>query len=332
MGKYNVYGLGNALMDIQAFVNEDFLKKYNLEKGIMSLIDENKSKEILSGLNSYKTNSQPGGDCANSMSTIALLGGKPVFNGVVADDMYGRLYDKMLADRGVKTVIYKIASGITGNSIVLTTPDAERTMNTHLGVCREYSREEIDIKILEESQIVHCTGYNWDTPDQKDAVKYVMDNAKHLGKRVSFDLADPFCVDRNGEDFRSIISKFVHIVFGNEKEAQMLTGENDPVKAGRAIRKMGAEIVLVKVGAEGSYLFYDDKEIKIAVCKADRVLDSTGCGDSYAGGFLYGITNGYTNEKSAKIASLVAGKMIEVPGAQFESLDFNNIKQKIKDL
>jgi len=159
-----------------------------------------------------------------------------------------------------------------------------------------------------------------------------METAKIMNKKVSFDLADPYCVGRNIDDFKRIINSFVNIVFGNEEEAKMLTGENDPIKAGESIRKMGAEIVLVKVGGNGSWLFYDDKQIKISVSKAETVLDSTGCGDSYAGGFLFGITNGFTNEKSADIASLVAGKMISVPGAQFESLNFKEIKKRIGEI
>ena len=331
MGKiFDVFGIGNALMDIQTFVPEKIIKKLKLSKGTMQLIDEKRAKEILNEIAGFKSVSLPGGSCANSMSTIAFLGGKPVFTGIVSDDFYGRLYLSKITQRGVKSLIKVKDNGVTGTSIVLTTEDAERTMNTHLGICRELSKDDIDVDVLLESKLMHTTGYKWDTESQKGALEFAMSNSKENGIEISFDIADPFCVERNISDFKRIISNYVDLLFGNNEEAKILTGKSDPAEAGKIISEMGPKIVLVKDGCRGSYLFYNGKMSKIDIYKASEVLDSTGCGDVYAGGFLYGYTQGYEIEKCAKIASLVASKIISVPGVQFESLDFNGIKDFIK--
>ena len=330
MAEYDVFGLGNALMDIQAFIPDSILKKLKINKGIMHLIDEQKSREILNTIANYKTISVPGGSCANTMSTIGMLGGKSVYTGIVTDDMYGRLYESKICQRNVKTLIRKVDFGITGTSIILTTEDAERTMNTHLGVCRNYSKDDINEGVLSQSKIFHSTGYQWDTPTQKEAVEYTMKRAKEMGLKVSFDIADPFCIERNVIEFKKIITDYVDVLFGNKDEAKILTGKEDPIEAGKEIIKMGVDIAVVKVGANGSYIFNKDKVIKIDIYKADKVLDSTGCGDIYGGGFLYGYSKDYSIEQCGKIASYMASQIISVPGVQLEALDFNKIGDFIK--
>ena len=332
MSEFDVFGFENALMDIQAFVPDSLLKKLKINKGVMHLIEEKESRDILNNISSYKTMSFPGGSAANTLSTIAMLGGRSIFSGVVSDDFYGRLYESKLAGRGVKTVIKKLQTGLTGTSIILTTEDAERTMLTHLGVCREYSKDDIDIELFSKARIFHCTGYQWDTPKQKEATQFMMEKAKSLGLKVSMDIADPFCIERNVDDFKKLISEHVDILFANKEEAKFLTGIDDPVEAGKAVRKMGAEVILVKVGSEGSYLFYEDRIEKIDVYTPEKVLDSTGCGDIFGGGFLYGYSKGYDLVKCAKIASFMASRIISVPGVQLESLDSEKIKSGVEEI
>lgn len=331
MSAYDVFGLGNALMDVVSFIPDDVLKKLNLDKGIMHLVDDDKSREIASAISEYKTISVPGGSCANSMSTVSMLGGKSVYTGIVADDMFGRMYETKIAKRGVKTIIRKVSAGITGQSIILTTPDAERTMNTNLGVCRNYAKSDINTDILTASSIFHCTGYQWDTDSQKEAVKFAMNTAKANNVRVSFDIADPFCIGRNADEFMKVISENVDILFGNKEEVKILTGREDPVEAGKAIADMGVDIVAVKTGSEGSYIFSGGKMIKIDIYKADKVLDSTGCGDIYGGSFLYGLAKGYDLECCGRIASYMAAQIISVPGVQLENLDFDKIHSFISE-
>lgn len=329
MAKYDVFGLGNALMDVQSFIPDNVLEKIDLAKGVMHLVDDNKSREISSAISEYKTLSVPGGSCANTMSTISVLGGKSVYTGIVADDMFGRMYENKIASRGVKTLIRKLDTGITGTSIILTTPDAERTMVTNLGVCRNYVKEDINVDVLTDSAIFHCTGYQWDTDSQKEAVKFAMTTAKNNGIKVSFDIADPFCIERNAAEFQEVISKNVDILFGNKEEVKILTGKDDPIEAGKAIAAMGVEIVVVKVGSEGSYIFNNGKMITVNIYQADKVLDSTGCGDIYGGGFLFGLAKGYDLETCGKIASYMAAQIISVPGVGLESLDLTKIGEFI---
>ena len=331
MSNYDVFGLGNALMDVVSFIPDDVLKQLKLDKGIMHLVDDNKSREIASAISKYKTTSVPGGSCANTMSTISMLGGKSVYTGIVADDMFGRMYENKIAGRGVKTLIRKMSEGITGQSIILTTPDAERTMNTNLGVCRNYAKSDINVDVLSDSTVFHCTGYQWDTDSQKEAVKFAMNTAKNKKVKVSFDIADPFCIGRNAEEFMKVISENVNILFGNKEEIKMLTGKEDPIEGGKKIADMGVDIVVVKVGSEGSYIFHNGEMLKVDIYKADKVLDSTGCGDIYGGGFLYGITKGYDLEKCGKIASYMAAQIISVPGVQLELLDFKAIHKFIDE-
>ncbi|MBN2545595.1 MAG: adenosine kinase [Spirochaetes bacterium] len=331
MNNFHVFGIGNALMDIQAFIDENFLLKLHIPKGVMHLIDEEKSRKILEELASYKTISLPGGSCANTTSTIAKLGGNPVFTGIVSDDIYGRLYNSKIIQRGVKSLIKFRNNGLTGTSIILTTDDAERTMNTHLGVCRDISKDDIDFNLMSKCKILHLAGYVWDTPQQKEVVEYVMKSAKEMGLKITFDIADPFCIERNKNDFIRIIKEYVNILFGNKDEAKILTDKDDPVEAGKIIKDMGVDVAIVKVGKEGSYLFYNNKHEKIDIYKPEKVMDSTGCGDTYAGGFLYGLINNYDYVKCAKIASYYASRVVSVPGVQLELLDHKQIKKFIND-
>lgn len=326
---YDVFGLGNALMDVQLFVQDSLLNDLKIEKGIMHLVDEEKSIEILNAISDIKSINIPGGSCANTLGALAMLGSKVAYTGVVADDMYGRLYGKKLSERGVKVLLRFKDTGLTGTSIILTSDDAERTMVTHLGVCREYTSEDVDMEIFRNSSIFHCTGYQWDTESQKETVEWLMSKANRLAKTVSFDIADPFCISRNVDDFKRIIHDYVDILFGNIDEAKILTGLEDPIEAGKAILKMGAKIAVVKVGSQGSYIFSGDEIIKIDVFKAEKVLDSTGCGDTYAAGFLYGYTKKWPLKKCGDTASKLASKIISVPGVQFEKMDFTKIKNEI---
>lgn len=326
---YDLFGLGNALMDVQVFIEDKFLNEHDIQKGIMTLVEEDKSRELIGSIAGLKSVCVPGGSCGNTMSTAAMLGGKSVFTYVVADDMYGRLYERQLSERGVKSIVSMKDEGLTGTSIILTTPDAERTMLTHLGVCREFTKSDIDLEVFAASKVFHTTGYELDTPLQKEAVREALAQAKKRGVKVSFDIADPFCISRNVDEIKEMIADSIDIVFGNKDEVKILTGKEDPIEAGKAIIAMGAEIALVKVGGDGSYVFTKEGFTQVPVYKADNVLDSTGCGDIYAGGFLFGYTMGFDLVKSANIASFVASKIIGVAGVQLEKLDFTEIKNFI---
>lgn len=328
----DVFGLGNTLVDIQTFIDDKLLRKLKITKGIMTLIDEKQSREVLTAIADLKTKYVPGGSCGNSISMIAMMGGKAVYSGVVADDIYGRLYENKISERGVKSMLRFADTGLTGTSIVLTSPDAERTMLTHLGVCEEFTKSDLNIEALADSAIFHTTGYEFDTPLQKEALIEAMKMMKKNGKKVSFDIADPFCIERNRDELKAVINEYVDILFGNFEEMKILTGCSDPIEAGKQIRaESDVSICLVKVGGNGSYAFFDDTYVQIPVYPAEKVLDSTGCGDIYAGGFLYGYTSGYGIEKSAHIASYLASKIIAVAGVALEKFNMEEIKSFIAE-
>ncbi|PID57029.1 adenosine kinase [candidate division KSB3 bacterium] len=326
MPHFDVFGMGNSLIDIQAFVDESFLASIGVDKGIMHLIDEERSRSILNRLKNIPTEMLPGGSCANTMSTIAFSGGRPLYTGIVADDEYGGTYEEKLTQQGVKTLTKWMKSGLTGSSIILTTPDAERTMNTHLGVCREFKKHDIDLDLLKESQVFYLTGYMWDTQEQKDTAIYAMEQAKRFGLKVSFDIADPFLVERNRGEFPAIIKEYVDILFGNAQEMMMLTDIESPLEAGKELQK-SCEIAAVKIGKEGSYVITDMVE-KVDAFPVSAV-DSTGAGDSYAGGFLYAYCQGKPLAQCARFANYIASQIVTVKGLGFHLLNQEVIQKNL---
>jgi sugar/nucleoside kinase (ribokinase family) len=326
MPQCDVFGMGNSLIDIQAFIDDTFLSSIGVDKGIMHLIDEERSRSILKRLKNIPTEMLPGGSCANTMSTIAFLGGRPAYTGIVTDDEYGKVYEEKLTKQGVKTLTKWVKYGLTGSSIILTTPDAERTMNTHLGVCREFEKSDIDLDLLKESQVFYLTGYMWDTQEQKDTAIYAMEHAKRCGLKVSFDIADPFLVERNRGEFPHIIKEYVDILFGNAQEVMMLTDIESPLEAGKELQK-SCEIATVKIGKEGSYVIADNIE-RVASFPVDAV-DSTGAGDSYAGGFLYAYCQDKSLPECARFANYTASRIVTVKGLGFHLLDQQAIRESL---
>jgi len=329
MAQYDVFGVENSLVDIQAFVSDVFLDDIGVNKSIMHLVDEERSRSILRRLEGLPTEIVPGGSCANTMRTVAFLGGQSVYTGSVADDLYGRIFEDKLHSFGVKTITKWLTHGMTGSCVILTTPDAERTMNTHLGVCREITKADIDLDVLKASRVFYTTGYMWDTDEQKAAAIFAMEHAKRFGLKISFDIADPFLVERNRGEFPEIIKEYVDILFGNAQEVMMLTDIDSPLEAGKALRHRGS-IVTVKLGKSGSYVITDTVE-KVASFPVDAI-DSTGAGDAYAGGFLYAYCQNKPLAECARVANYIASRMVTVKGMGFHDLNQAAIQAAIADM
>ncbi len=327
MATYDVFGMGNSLIDIQAFISDQFLEEIGVNKGIMHLIDEERSRSILRRLEKIPLEMIPGGSCANTISTVAFLGGTPVYTGIVSDDGYGKVYEEKLQEYGVKTVTKWVKTGMTGSSIILTTPDAERTMNTHLGVCRQFAKPDIDLDVLKDCHVFHLTGYMWDTDNQKDTAVHAIEHAKQNGLKISFDVADPFLVERNRGEFPRIINDYVDILFGNAQEVMMLTDIDSPLDAGKELQK-SCETVVVKIGKEGSYVITDTMQKVESFPVA--AIDTTGAGDSYAGGFLYAFTHGKDLAECARFANYIASRIVTVRGLGFHLLDKTAIRAELK--
>lgn len=315
---YDVSGLGNPLVDILINVYDDFLVQGNLHRGIMHLIDVERKTRLLELTRGKERVMEVGGSCPNTIATLALLGARVALTGSIGNDPYGSFFEDRLKEKGIDSFLCRSKED-TGVCIILITPDRERTMNTYLGACREYRKEHVPVEMVAGSRFFYFTGYMWDTENQKEAVTYAMDIAKKNGVKIAFDLADPFAVERYRREFLRIIEDTVDIVFANAREAHLLHSSRLPEDEDvyQAAAHLGGlcEVAVVKNGARDTHLSTGGTIITIPGFKID-VRDTTGAGDSFAAGFLYGMVKGYPLDACCRIASFVASRTIEKIGAQ----------------
>ena len=310
--KYDVSGLGNPLVDILVHVDDGFLRDNNLNKGIMHLIEKEESRRLIDHLRGKPVEMESGGDCPNTITTLALLGLDAAFTGKIGRDELGDVFERKIREKGVHSFLRKDRVD-TGTSVILITPDKERTMNTHLGACREYRREDLPAEMVESSSIFYFTGYMWDTDNQKEAARGAIAIAKRKGVRIAFDVADPFAVERYKDDFLGLIERDVDILFANAHEAALLTGCG--VEDCASVLGELCPLVVIKNGGNGSFVHHGGYVKSVPSFKTE-VRDTTGAGDNFAAGFLYGLVKGYPVETCGSIASFVASKTIEKIGAQ----------------
>lgn len=302
----------NAIMDIVIQVTEEEFSRFGLERGIMHLVDQHRQVEILSSLSSHEHTVELGGSAMNAMRTLAQLGKKTVFAGMVSDDEFGRKILDRISSLDITSRI-SVGDGGTGTCVILVTPDGERTMCTFLGASRLYGGDIVPHEDIKDSQVFHFCGYQWDTEGQKSGIKTAIDTAKNAGTKVSFDIADPFVVGHNKEDFSHIIQNYADIVFANEEEAKILFGKS-PLETAKQIASNGATAV-VKLGAKGAIICRDGVITEIPAAPAS-VVDTTAAGDMFAAGFLYGYTSGKTLEQCGQIAAYLASDVISRYGAR----------------
>jgi len=322
--KIDVSGLGNPLVDILVYIDDDFLLENKLTKGIMHLIEKNKKEYLLDKIKDKKYEISIGGSCPNTIATLSMLGLKTALTGKIGQDRFGSIFEQKTIEINVISYLIK-DKGDTGTSTILITPDKERTMNTYLGVCREYKKKDLPTEMVEKSSFFHFTGFMWDTENQKQATRYAIDIAKRSGVMVVFDVADPFAVNRNREDFLRLIKDDVDIVFANAQESRILTGVNIE----KGIRKLGAicNIAVIKNGEKDTYISNYGNIISVPSFKCN-VLDTTGAGDNFSAGFIYGLIKGYSLDMCGKIASFVAAKTVEKIGAKAPE----NLKDLLEDM
>ena len=323
---HDVVSLGNPLMDILIDVEEGFLKELNLVKGNMHLLDEEQIKEIENKLNQTKIKLAPGGSEANTLSALSMLGHKVVYFGKVGQDDYGETYHKKLLEDGVLSKVIKV-NGMTGKAITLITPDSERTFATHLGVSILFEDSEINEGDIIEAKYLHITAYILNGEPTRTAAMKAMEIAKNNNVKICLDLADPNMVKANKELLKTVIEEYANIVIANENEAKEFTGQ-EPEEAINTLAEK-AEITIIKLGKEGSIIKNNNKIIKIPGFKVNAI-DTTGAGDIYTAGFLYGLLNDLSLEISGKIASFIASKVVEVKGARLNKMPVEEIN-KIKN-
>ncbi len=322
--RFDICGMGNPLVDILVYVDDAFLLKHGLNKGIMHLIDWERRELLLELIRGKEITMEAGGSCPNTLATLGLLGLRVAFMGKIGNDDLGRVFEEKITAKKVHSYLHKCKEK-TGTSIILITPDKERTMNTHLSACREYREDDLPVEVIDGSRFFYFTGYMWDTETQKTAVKKAIQRARESGLQIIFDTADPFAVERYREDFLDLISESVDIVVANAQEAQILTGG----KIEDGVKKLGehARIAVVKNGAKNTHIFSEGTYINVPSFHTD-VKDTTGAGDAFSAGFIYGLIKGHSLYMCGKIASFVASKTIEKIGAQVPD-DIHNLLQKM---
>ena len=325
-----VYGIGNPLIDYLCSIEDKDLSSLSLNKGTMLLIDSDKQKEIVEYTKGRDISYSCGGSCPNTMVTLCSLGIPTTLAGSIGNDELGEMYRKKLRESGVTDQLVTKDKSVTGTSIILLTPDKERTMNTYLGANRLYSPEDVVEKSVEEADLFYFTGYMWDTESQKNSVLKTLESCKKKGKKIAFDVADPFAVGRYRQTFQSLISEYCDIVFANSEEARYLMDNYDPYECCRSLGKL-CPIAVVKNGKKGSFLSDNRKISLIPMYGTSVPVDTTGAGDTYAAGFLYGYLTGRSNEAACNIASYLAGRIITRIGAQFQKEEFPEIISYIED-
>ena len=325
-----VYGIGNPLIDIIAKIEEKDLLTLKKTKGTMALINKEEREEIVKFIENKEKTFSCGGSCPNTMITLSAMGVKTALGGKIGDDEFGSIYEKRLIKHSnITTALVQGNSLPTGSSIILITPDSERTMNTFLGANREFSEKDVNERLLDESDFFYFTGYMWDTENQKSAVEKCLFICKKKKIKVAFDVADPFAVQRYKTDFLKIIEKSADYVFANNEEASFLFDEPAPAKAAAIIAEMG-KTGAIKWGKQGSVIKEPKKEIlRIPIIGDKGRVDTTGAGDTYAAGFLYGVCNGKSIETAGKCASFLASAIVSKIGAQFTEEESIVLKREI---
>lgn len=306
--RFDVAGIGNAIVDIIAEAGDEFLIANGIQKGGMTLIDEPRAEELYAKMGPAVEVS--GGSCANTIAGIASLGGKGVYFGKVRDDQLGKVFQHDLKAMGVHFDTVPATDGpSTARCYILVTPDAQRSMNTFLGAAGGIGPEDIDEDLIKASAITYMEGYLWDPPRAKEAFVKASGIAHEAGRMVSLTLSDSFCVDRYRDEFRKLAKEEVDLLFANEAEIMSLYEVDTFDAALQSVRKDCKFAALTRSEA-GSVIIADGEVHVVDAVKIPKIVDSTGAGDLYAAGFLFGLARGYGPVRCGQLGSLAASESI----------------------
>lgn len=313
----DVFGVGNALVDILALVDDDFIaSRDGIEKGGMMLVDAVKQADLLNDLEGSELRLRSGGSAANTMIAVAQSGGSSFYAGKVAADPHGEFYKQDLEEAGVQFSSAPSHEGPTGTSLILTTPDTERTMCTHLGVSTDLDEQDVNIERLSSSKIAYIEGYLWDAEKPRAASKHAMATAKSRGVQVALTFSDMFLVDRFGDDFRQIVNDYCDIVFCNADEVRHFFRVESLDECAKQLGKI-VETAFVTDGKEGCHVVHRGLASHVEGFEA-KAVDTVGAGDAFAGGVLFGLTSGLDYEDAARWGNYVASRVVQVYGARLE--------------
>jgi sugar/nucleoside kinase (ribokinase family) len=328
--KYHVYGVGNALVDIVTEVDDEFLLTHEVEKGVMTLVDEKRQHKLIEAIDMKRSNRQCGGSAANTVIAVSQFGGRSYYSSLVAKDELGKFFLEDLKRNGVSTNLnYKnCPDGLSGRCLVMTTSDAERTMNTFLGVSSFVSPEHLNEEAIKQSEYVYLEGYLVASPKGLDALIEAKKVAEKHKVYTALTFSDPSMVKYFPDQMNKIIGASVDLLFCNEEEAMIFTGK-DTLTEAREELKLSARRFVITLGSNGAMIFDGDTFIQIEPYKV-RAVDTNGAGDMFAGAFLYGITNGHSFADSGKLASLASSKVVSQHGPRLEKTKAFNLLSELK--
>jgi fructokinase len=311
-----ILGIGNAIVDVLAKVNDEFLIKNNLVKGSMKLIDKFEFESLQKNIKIEKV--VAGGSVANTMAGISYLKGSPSFIGKINSDKFGDLYKKSLEDIDVKfSYIKKDESLPTGASIILITPDSERTMCTYLGISSHLSAADISKNSILDHELIFLEGYLWDKGDSEKMFKHAISIAKENKIKIAMSLSDIFCVTRHKQDFYNLLRNDLNILIGNENEINELTGKENLLDSINQLKEFDKLIVVTR-SDKGSLAIKNNEVINCESIKVDKILDLTGAGDLFAAGFLKEYLDKSDIKRCLTVGSMAASKIIQKIGARLE--------------
>lgn len=318
MKKYDVYGIGNALVDIVTEIDQDFFEKNGVEKGVMTLVDENRQHHLMKAIDMKRSKMACGGSAGNTMIAVNQFGGKSFYSFLVAKDHLGKFFLEDLKRNGVESTwsYDKLPEGITGKCLVMTTPDADRTMNTFLGVSSFLAPEHINEEAIKNSSYIYLEGYLVASPKGLEAMKEAKKIAENHRVLTSLTLSDPNMVKYFPKQFDEIIGASVDLLFCNEEEALTLCGVDNLNEAREKLKKVAKKFAIT-LGANGALIFDGDTFVEIEPYKV-KAIDSNGAGDMFAGAFLYGVTHGHSYAEAGKLASLASSKVVSQYGPRLE--------------
>ncbi len=317
--KYHVYGIGNALVDKEFEVTDQFLADNGIEKGLMTLIEKDQQETLLANLKgSFGLKKRAGGgSAANTIVAVSQFGGKTFYACKVADDETGDFYMKDLAKAGVETKLDQIkGEGVTGKCMVMVTEDAERTMNTYLGITSDFAEQDLHVEELKNSEYLYIEGYLVTSDVSRNAAIKARQIARENGVKTAFTFSDPAMVTYFKEGVSEIIADGVDVLFCNEEEAQTYTGTHSLDDAIASLAKI-ADKIIVTLGSKGAKVITGDKHVDIEV-SAVKAIDTNGAGDMFAGAFMYGLTQGMSDRDAGMLASESAARIVATFGARLE--------------
>jgi len=324
MKKYHVYGIGNALVDMEFEVEDSFFEQNNIEKGVMTLVDEDRQYELIAHLDAFEGKKASGGSAANTIIAASYFGGSSFYSCKVSNDELGDFYVNDMKEAGVDSNVGDgRKEGITGKCLVMITPDAERTMNTFLGITETFSVDELNQDALYNSEYLYIEGYLVTSATGRHAAIEARKMAEEAGVKTALTFSDPAMVEFFKDGLVEMIGEKVDLLFCNEAEAKSWAGTDDLQQALEAVKKI-ASTYAITLGSKGALVYDGKNQIDISPHEV-KAIDSNGAGDMFAGAFLYGITHGHSFYEAGNIASLASARVVSQFGPRLSAAEHKEI-------